>query len=112
MVKHSPVTLDLIFHALSDATRRDIILTLRNGPQRVTDLAKPYKMSLPAVSKHLKVLQSAGLVERQQQGREHVLHLNFKAIETATLWLGSKDLEPKKSFDSKISFEPVDSILL
>ena len=100
--------LDLLFHALADPTRRDILLILRDGPKRVTALAKPHKMSLPAVSKHLKVLQSARLIRRHQKGREHILQLNHEALEPAALWLKSSS----GVSNTASSFEPLDSILL
>jgi len=69
-------TLDLAFAALADPTRRRIVARLTRGHVRVTDLAQPFAMSLNAVSKHVKVLERAGLVRRARQGREHVLSLD------------------------------------
>jgi DNA-binding transcriptional ArsR family regulator len=63
--------LDLAFAALSDPTRRAIVQQLAKGPARVTDLAHPFDMSFNAVSKHVKVLERAGLVRRRRAGREH-----------------------------------------
>lgn len=68
-------TLDLAFAALADPTRRRIVARLTRGEVRVTDLALPFRISLNAVSKHVKVLERAGLVRRQRIGREHYLHL-------------------------------------
>jgi len=64
-----PRALDSTFAALSDATRRGILARLASGEASVTALAAPYEMSLPAVSKHLRVLESAGLVSRRKDGR-------------------------------------------
>jgi DNA-binding transcriptional ArsR family regulator len=64
-----------VFVAISDPTRRAILDRLTHGPTRVTDVAAPFDMSLNAVSKHVKVLERAGLVRRARQGREHVLTL-------------------------------------
>src|SRR6476646_2270886 len=67
---------DSVFVAISDPTRRAILDRLTHGPTRVTDVAAPFAMSLNAVSKHVKVLERAGLVRRARQGREHVLELD------------------------------------
>ena len=69
MVKHLPQLLDRTFGALADPTRRKILAELAHGDRCVTDLAKPHRMSLPAVSKHLRVLERAGLVRRHRCGR-------------------------------------------
>ena len=66
--------------ALSDPTRRAIVDRLARGPARVTDVAEPFAMSLAAVSKHVKVLEDAGLVVRKKSGREHVLQLDARPI--------------------------------
>ncbi len=71
MVKYSPKTLNRTFAALADPTRRRILAHLARGDQRVTHLAKPHAMSLPAVSKHLRVLEKAGLLRRRRYGRVH-----------------------------------------
>src|SRR5437773_1845519 len=68
--------LDLAFAALSDPTRREIVDRLTKGAVRVTDLAAPFEMSLNAVSKHVKVLERAGLVRRTRAGREHHIALD------------------------------------
>ena len=79
-------TLDLAFAALSDPTRRDIVRRLAEGHARVTDLAEPFDMSLNAVSKHLKVLERAGLVRRTRSGREHHIALDPKPIRRIASW--------------------------
>ena len=61
--------LDTVFHALSDATRRAILHELKEAPASVSDLAAPYQMSLAAVSKHIKILESAGLIHKDREGR-------------------------------------------
>jgi DNA-binding transcriptional ArsR family regulator len=71
MVKYSPVVLNRTFAALADPTRRRILAHLARGDTRVTDLARPYAMSLPAVSKHLRVIEKAGLLRRRRYGRVH-----------------------------------------
>jgi DNA-binding transcriptional ArsR family regulator len=86
MVKHSQA-LDSTFAALSDATRRGILARLASGEASVTELAAPYEMSLPAVSKHLRVLESAGLVSRRKDGRIQRCQLVAEPMKTAADWI-------------------------
>ncbi len=79
--------LDSTFAALSDATRRGILARLATGEASVTELAKPYDMSLPAVSKHLRVLESAGLVARSKDGRVHRCRLEAAPMKSAADWI-------------------------
>ena len=72
--------------ALSDPTRRAIVDRLTRGPARVTDVAQPFAMSLAAVSKHVKVLEKAGLVKRTRQGREHTLELDATPLREVASW--------------------------
>jgi len=78
--------LDRAFAALSDPTRREIVQRLAKGEARVTDLAEPFDMSLNAVSKHLKVLERAGLVRRTRAGREHYIALDPEPIRRIAGW--------------------------
>jgi DNA-binding transcriptional ArsR family regulator len=87
MVKYSPRLLDRTFGALADPTRRRILEHLAKGERCVTDLARPYRMSLPAVSKHLRVLERAGLIRRQRCGRVHQLKLEAKPMKEAQQWV-------------------------
>jgi DNA-binding transcriptional ArsR family regulator len=88
MVKHSTAArLDRTFAALSDPTRRQILANLARGHRCVTDLAKPHAMSLPAVSKHLRVLERAGLIRRRRYGRVHDLQLEAKPLKEAATWV-------------------------
>jgi DNA-binding transcriptional ArsR family regulator len=88
MVNYSGAILDSTFAALSDATRRGILARLaREGETSVSDLAAPYKMSLPAVSKHLRVLEHAGLVARQKDGRVHRCRLRAEPMKDAAAWI-------------------------
>lgn len=80
------VSLDRTLAALADPTRRQIVERLMRGPARVTDLAEPFSMSLNGVSKHLKVLESAGLVSRECCGREHMLRLRSQPIRRIHAW--------------------------
>ena len=87
MVKYSPRLLNRTFAALADPTRRRILEDLAHGDRCVTDLAKPYRMSLPAVSKHLRVLEKAGLVRRRRRGRVHELKLEARPMQKAQQWI-------------------------
>jgi DNA-binding transcriptional ArsR family regulator len=88
MVNYIGTLLDSTFAALSDATRRGILARLaRQGETSVSELAAPYKMSLPAVSKHLGVLEQAGLVSRQKDGRVHRCRLRAEPMKDAAAWI-------------------------
>jgi DNA-binding transcriptional ArsR family regulator len=87
MVKCSPRLLNRTFAALADPTRRRILEHLAHGDRCVTDLARPYAMSLPAVSKHLHVLENAGLVRRRRSGRVHSLKLQAAPMRQAQAWI-------------------------
>lgn len=76
-----------VLAAISDPTRRAIIARLARGSARVTDLAAPFAMSLNAVSKHIKVLEKAGLVRRKRRGREHTLALDAAPLEDVARWV-------------------------
>ena len=75
------------FAALADPTRRGILEHLTQGDRCVTDLARPYAMSLPAVSKHLRVLENAGLIRRRRRGRVHSLKLEAAPMRQASQWM-------------------------
>jgi DNA-binding transcriptional ArsR family regulator len=79
--------LDTVFHALADPTRRGMLAQLALGETSVGELAEPYSMSLAGASKHVKVLESAGLVARRKQGRIHYCRLEAKPLEEAERWL-------------------------
>jgi DNA-binding transcriptional ArsR family regulator len=87
MVKYSSPNLNRTFAALADPTRRRILAHLSRGDRRVTDLAQPYAMSLPAVSKHLRVLEKAGLLRRRRYGRVHEMQLNAEPLKKAAQWV-------------------------
>src|SRR5262245_2467185 len=87
MVKYSPKALTLTFSALADPTRRRILEHLALGDRCVTDIAKPHNMSLPAISKHLRVLEDAGLIKRERIGRTHQLKLQAAPMKNASQWL-------------------------
>jgi len=83
----SEAMLTATFSALADPTRREILTRLRHGERSVGELAEPLEMSWPAVTKHLKVLEAAGLLERRREGRKHVLRLNPVPMEQARQWM-------------------------
>ena len=87
MVEYSSRLLDRTFGALADPTRRRILAQLAKGQECVTDLARPHAMSLAAVSKHLIVLEKAGLVKRRRKGRVHSLTLEAKPMKEAQAWI-------------------------
>jgi len=87
MVELNESQLDTVFHALGDATRRQMLHDLANGERTVTQLAEPFSMSLAAASKHIKALENAGLIQREIQGRTHVCRLQPGPLATANQWL-------------------------
>ena len=87
MVKYRSDGLNEIFGALADPTRRAILARLALGETSVGELAEPFEMSLPAVSKHLSVLETAGLVQREKQGRVRRCHLDGRPLEAAAGWI-------------------------
>ena len=99
MVKLSS-PLDATFAALADPTRRGILEQLSRGQTKVTDLAKPYDMSLPAVSKHLKILERAGLIRRSRVGREHRIRVDPTPIEKARDWISEYAEIWQQQFDA------------
>jgi len=78
--------LDDVLTAISDPTRRAILARLLDGPARVTDVAQPFAMSLAAVSKHVRMLERAGLVRRARRGREHTLTLDARPLRQVVRW--------------------------
>lgn len=87
MVELETPQLDAVFHALGDATRRRMLRDLATGERSVGDLAQPFAMSLAAASKHVKVLERAGLLKRRVQGRTHLCRLDPGALATAHEWI-------------------------
>jgi len=91
--------LDLIFGALADATRRGIVERLAVGEATVTELAAPLSISLPAVSRHLKVLERASLITRSQQGRWRRARLSPTSLASGATWLSQYERLWAESFD-------------
>lgn len=79
--------LDELFGALADRTRRRLVARLARSPATITELAAPFDMSLPAVSKHIRVLERAGLVVRTIAGRVHICALDGASLRSAAAWL-------------------------
>ncbi len=87
MVKSNAARLDRIFHALSDTTRRSILRDVASGEKTVGEVARPYRMSLAAVSKHVKVLEEAELIARERRGSFQIVRLNAASLRPAEEWL-------------------------
>jgi len=79
--------LDAVFAALADPTRRAIIERLSRREARVTEVAEPFHMSLNAVSKHIRVLEASGVVERHRKGRDHILSVNTHSLDEVDGWI-------------------------
>ena len=79
--------LDAVFAALADPTRRAIIERLSRSEARVTEVAEPFHMSLNAVSKHIRVLEASGVVERHRKGRDHILSINTRSLDEVDGWI-------------------------
>lgn len=87
MVNNSSTSLDAIFSALSDPTRREMLARLSRQQMSVSELAQPFNMSKPAITKHLKVLENAGLLTRTIDGRIHHCRLSAAPLSEAADWL-------------------------
>ena len=96
----SPDELDRIFAALSDATRRGMLARLAEGSANVSTLAEPYEISQPAASRHVRVLEDAGLVRRERRGREHFITANPVPLEEARGWIGHYARFWRRHFDA------------
>ena len=87
MVELQTTPLDSVFHALGDATRRQMLRDLSRGERTVGQLAQPFAISLAAASKHIKALESAGLIRREVRGRTHLCRLDPGPLASAHEWL-------------------------
>lgn len=92
--------LDLIFRALGDRTRRALLSRLSGGPAMVTELARHFDMSLPAVGKHLRVLERAGLLQRTISGRVHNCALDASPLKDVDAWLAHYQVFWSDTFDA------------
>lgn len=86
-VRAAHAYLDQTLVALADPTRRAILQRLAQGEARVTDIARPFNVSLNSVSKHIRMLERARLVTRRRNGREHILSFNPKPLDDAAAWI-------------------------
>lgn len=82
--------LDETLNAIADPTRRAILARLARGPARVTEVAKPFPISLNSVSKHIRMLERAKLVRRRVEGRNHVLTLDLRPLDEAAAWIAEQ----------------------
>jgi DNA-binding transcriptional ArsR family regulator len=91
--------MDAVFHALSHGSRRDMLARLASGGLTVGELARPLPVSLAAASKHIQVLEHAGLIRRTVEGRRHVCSLNARPLASADAWLRSYEHHWEESLD-------------
>lgn len=96
---NSQPSLDLLFQALADPTRRAIVERLTAGPASVSDLARPLPMSLPAVVQHLQVLEQSGLVRSEKRGRVRTCTLDAAAMSRAEQWINDRRNAWLRRFD-------------
>ncbi len=89
MVEQYTSHLDTVFHALGDATRRQMLRDLTRGERTVSQLAEPFAISLAAASKHIKVLEQAGMIRREVRGRTHLCRLDPGPLASAHEWLAA-----------------------
>lgn len=94
-----PAQLDATFAALADPTRRAILARLSGGEASVLELAKPFDVSLPAISKHLKVLEKAGLISRGREAQWRPCRLEAAPLKDASVWLERYRLQWEERFD-------------
>jgi DNA-binding transcriptional ArsR family regulator len=99
MPEQSSEELDLLFGALADATRRSIVEQLAHGEATVSELAAPYSISLPAISRHLKVLERAAIITRSREGRWRSAQLSPTSLAGAATWLSLHERLWSERFD-------------
>ncbi|WP_235864597.1 ArsR/SmtB family transcription factor [Ureibacillus acetophenoni] len=99
MVNQNNEQLNEIFHALADSTRREMVQMMAERERTVSELAEPFEMSLAGISKHIKVLERANLVERSINGRTHICRLNTETLSQATKWLQTYEKFWNNRFD-------------
>jgi len=99
MVNQQGAVLDRVFHALADASRRDMVERLSRGPASVSELARPLSMSLPAVVQHLQVLEDSGLVLSEKVGRVRTCRIAPKALAPVEEWISRRRSEWERRLD-------------
>jgi len=87
VVNYNQHQLDLAFGALAHPIRRGILARLSTGEATIAELAKPFKVSAPAITRHMRILEEAGLLSRKKQGREHHCRLERKRLKEAEAWI-------------------------
>lgn len=100
MVKYYADTLDATFKALSDSTRRKILMRLAEDECTVSELAEPFDMSLPAISKHLRILENASLIVRRKQGRMHKFQVDTAPMRDVIAWIEKHRKFWERRFDA------------
>jgi DNA-binding transcriptional ArsR family regulator len=90
MTASNETRLDDVYAAIADPTRRAILRRLADGEARVTAIARPFRMTLHAVSKHIRILEHAKLIRRRRIGREHILSINPSALDDAASWIDTQ----------------------
>ncbi|MEX2160289.1 MAG: metalloregulator ArsR/SmtB family transcription factor [Anaerolineales bacterium] len=98
-MQSEPDSLSLTFAALADPTRRAMLARLAQGPSTVKELAKPFKISMPAISKHLKVLEHAGLIQRGREAQWRPAQLQAAPLKDVAQWLERYRKNWEESFD-------------
>jgi len=93
-----------VLGAVAHPSRRQILARLAEGPARVTDIAEPFAMSLNAVSKHLKVLEAAGLIAREKVGRDHILKFRPEPLRKVSVWVHAYEKHWSERLDQFESF--------
>jgi DNA-binding transcriptional ArsR family regulator len=106
MVSDRSARLDLVFHALAHPARRAIIRQLSGGERNLSELASPLRMTFPAATKHVRVLERALLVRRRVEGRQHLCRLRAAPLKEATLWTE----QFRQNWEAR--FEALDSLLV
>jgi DNA-binding transcriptional ArsR family regulator len=104
MVNYAIQSLNTTFAALADPTRRAILARLAQGEASVTELAQPFNVSLPAISKHLRVLERAGLLTREKEGRVHHCRLAADPLKEAANWIARYQQFWDEQFDALAEF--------
>jgi DNA-binding transcriptional ArsR family regulator len=99
MLNQEASPLDRMFHALADPSRRGMVERLSRGPASVSDLARPFAMSLPAVVQHLQVLEASGLVRSEKVGRVRTCRIVPEALSAAENWINDRRLMWERRFD-------------
>jgi DNA-binding transcriptional ArsR family regulator len=91
--------LDQAFHALADPTRRAVVERLCDGPASVSELAKPFAMTLAAVVQHVQVLEAAGMVQSSKVGRVRTVQIDAAGLHSAAEWLAARRTRVERDFD-------------